>query len=158
MTSLWRQIESQVKTLKGANLRRSIFIILKVHIIIINHKMDCGLSFLLENHFPLVFWLIGLQKLSKNQPVAPLLLKISHRDHVFWIPRHLFNKKWWVTFSSLFLNLPKWAILETYPNLPKFRIDDVIPEVVLIFGSRDQYFWIPWSFLRQKWSSHIFLS
>ena len=64
MTSLWGQIESQVKTLKGANLRPSIFIILKVHIIIINHKMDCVRIFqvdlsaarLIDRHMKLIFY------------------------------------------------------------------------------------------------------
>ena len=57
----------------------------------------------------------------------------------------------------LSLHCPLFGILKLYPNLPKFLIDDVIPEVLLIFWQRDPFFWTQRPFLLWKWSSRICL-
>ena len=57
--------------------------------------------------------------------------------------------EFWFFFSE------KWAYLERYPNLPNFLINDVIPDVVFLFRSRDPIFWIQRSFLHQNRSNCI---
>ena len=42
-----------------------------------------------------------------------------------------------------------------YPNLRNFLTNDVIPDVVLLFRSRDPFFWIQLSFLHQNRSNYI---
>ena len=49
----------------------------------------------------------------------------------------------------------KWAYLERYPNLPNFLINDVIPDVLFLFRSRNPIFWIQRSFLHQNRSNCI---
>ena len=49
----------------------------------------------------------------------------------------------------------KWVYLEKVRNLPSFPINDVIPDVVFLFRSRDPIFWIHCSFLHQNRSNYI---
>ena len=96
-------------------------------------------------------WLISLW----NKATKSSLIRLFYSFPIVQIKFFGIAIQFSFSFSSL---LPeKWANLWTYPNFPKFIIDDVIPEVVCIIRSRNPFFWILRSFLRQNRFMCIFL-
>ena len=95
-------------------------------------------------------------KISKNQPNQPFDFIFSHFHWFYWIPRVFLSENTPTRYFTIFVPLKSQANFKTYPNLPKFLIDDVIPEVVFIFRSRNPYFRTQRSFLHQNMSNNFF--
>ena len=79
-------------------------------------------------------------KISKNQPNQPFDFIFSHFNWFYWIPRVFLSENTPTRYFTIFVPLKSQANFKTYPNLPKFLIDDVIPEVLFIFRLRNPFF------------------
>ena len=96
-------------------------------------------------------------KISKNQPNQPFDFISSHFHWFYWIPRVFSSENTPTRNSTIFVSLKSQANFKTSPNWPKFLINDVIPEVVIIFRLRNLFFWIQRSFLHQNRSNKFFI-
>ena len=82
--------------------------------------------------------------------------QISHFHWFYWI-LHVFSSENTPTrYFTIFVPLKSQANFKMSPNCPKFLINDVIPEVVIIFRLRNIFFWIQRSFLHYNRSNKFF--
>ena len=96
-----------------------------------------------------------LLKITKNQPKQPLGVFSKHWNIFFQNLRSCFYKHNVKLYLILVFFLENWINLKSYPNLPKFLIDDVIPEVGYVFRPWDHFFWTQRWFLLKKKSNDI---
>ena len=77
-------------------------------------------------------------KISQNSPLYFFLIIEIMFFRIFdYFPINIVVN--FISFQFFFLE--NWANLKSYPNLPKFLIDDVIPDVVYVVRSPNQLFW-----------------
>ena len=95
-------------------------------------------------------------KISKNQPNQPFDFIFSHFHWFYWILRVFSSENTPTRYFTIFVPLKSQANFKMSPNCPKFLINDVIPEVVIIFRLRNIFFWIQRSFLHYNRSNKFF--
>ena len=79
-------------------------------------------------------------KICKNQPNQSFDFIFSHFHWFYWIPRVFSSENTPTRYFTIFVPLKSQANFKMSPNFPKFLINDVIPEVVIIFRLRNLFF------------------
>ena len=72
-------------------------------------------------------------KICKNQPNQSFDFIFSHFHWFYWIPRVFSSENTPTRYFTTFVPLKSQANFKTSPKLSKLLINDVIPEVVIIF-------------------------
>ena len=95
--------------------------------------------------------------MSQNSHLQPFVVIFMCREYIFRNRRDFLHENTSTLYFTILVPRKSQANLKTSPNWPKFLIDDVIPEVALIFRWRDPFFWTQRSILHKNTSIWLFL-